>query len=323
MGCQCAHQCAKNYLPNKKELDSQDIEKEEKCENEITNNFKSKKKIINYRNNNNNNNFLNNNNNSNSTSNLFQSSTNQYSSFNNINENYLTNNKNNNFNSNFNNSNSYSNFNNNNLNSNFNSNSNFNNFNSNFPKKKENLIDFDINSLPEDEFSKFLFTKINEIRIDPKSFIPIIQSNKKKIKLDKKNRLIFQSNVKVALYEGISIFDEAINSLQITQPMEKLIFNPHLCIKLPKNENEIKDRNYLKKNVDFICNNNGAIVRSYWRDIVKDPETSFILMIVDDCGTNNSGRKRKDLLNPNMKFIGINSICIGKVFSCYVVLSDK
>ena len=30
MGCQCAHQCAKNYLPNKKELDSQDIEKEEK-----------------------------------------------------------------------------------------------------------------------------------------------------------------------------------------------------------------------------------------------------------------------------------------------------
>jgi hypothetical protein len=29
-------------------------------------------------------------------------------------------------------------------------------------------------------------------------------------------------------------------------------------------------------------------------------------VIVDDCGTNKSGRKRADLLNPEMKFIGIN-----------------
>ena len=108
----------------------------------------------------------------------------------------------------------------------------------------------------------------------------------------------------------------------MTQPMKKLIFNPHLCIELPKNENEIKDRNYLKNKINIICKN-GAIVKCYWRDIVKDPETSFILMIVDDCGTNNSWKKRADLLNPEMKFIGINSIFIGKLFACYIVLSDK
>ncbi len=284
MGCQCANQCAKNYLPNKKELDSQELEKEESNKNFDNNNEKLKsKKIINYRNINNNNNFTNNISN-NSTNNLFQYSTNQFSSFNNLNDIVEH------------------------------------NFNI---RKKENIIDFDTNISPEDDFSLYLFDEINKIRIDPKSYIQIIQSNKNKVMTDKKNRLIFKSKVKVALYQGIPIFDDAINSLQITQPMNKLIFNPHLCIKLPKNEDEIKDRMYLKKKINEICENNNVIVKSYWRDIVKDPETSFILMIVDDCGTNNSGRKRADLLNPEMKFIGINSIMIGKYFACYIVLSDK
>ncbi len=284
MGCQCANQCAKNYLPNKKELDSQELEKEESNKNFDNNNEKLKsKKIINYRNINNNNNFTNNISN-NSTNNLFQYSTNQFSSFNNLNDIVEH------------------------------------NFNI---RKKENIIDFDTNILPEDDFSLYLFDEINKIRIDPKSYIQIIQSNKNKVMTDKKNRLIFKSKVKVALYQGIPIFDDAINSLQITQPMNKLIFNPHLCIELPKNEDEIKDRMYLKKKINEICENNNVIVKSYWRDIVKDPETSFILMIVDDCGTNNSGRKRADLLNPEMKFIGINSIMIGKYFACYIVLSDK
>ena len=288
MGCQCANQCAKNYLPNKKELDSQELEKEENnkhFENK-NDNFDEKlksKKLINYRNINNNNNFTHNISN-NSTNNLFQYSTNQYSTFNNLNDIVEH------------------------------------NFNT---RKKENTIDFDTNILPEDEFSKYLFNEINKIRSDPKSFIPIIESNKNKVITDKKNRLIFNSKVKVALYQGIPIFDDAINSLQITQPMNKLIFNPNLCIDLPKNEDEIKDRLYLKKKINYICENKNVIVRSFWRDIVKDPETSFILMIVDDCGTNNCGRKRADLLNPEMKFIGINSIKIGKYFACYIVLSDK
>ena len=48
-------------------------------------------------------------------------------------------------------------------------------------------------------------------------------------------------------------------------------------------------------------------------DINIFPEDEFskflftkINVIVDDCGTNKSGRKRADLLNPEMKFIGIN-----------------
>ena len=44
-------------------------------------------------------------------------------------------------------------------------------------------------------------------------------------------------------------------------------------------------------------------------------------MIVDDTG-NKSGLKRKDILDPNMKYIGISSVMIGKRFSCYMTLGD-
>ena len=62
-------------------------------------------------------------------------------------------------------------------------------------------------------------------------------------------------------------------------------------------------------------------IKSYWRDIVKDPETSFILMIVDPSGKND-GNKRKSILDPNLKYIGICSVKIGKSFCCYLTFSN-
>ncbi len=64
----------------------------------------------------------------------------------------------------------------------------------------------------------------------------------------------------------------------------------------------------------------GINIRSYWRDVIKDPEISFLLMIVDDNG-HKSGKKRKDILNPNMKYIGISSVEINNNFACYITLS--
>ncbi len=102
--------------------------------------------------------------------------------------------------------------------------------------------------------------------------------------------------------------------------MEKLIFVPQLTIPLPTSEEVIKNINYLKNNVAEKLKN--INIKSYWRDIVKDPETSFILMIVDD-GKKNAGGKRKCILDPNIKYIGINSISFGKSFACCILLSEK
>ena len=102
--------------------------------------------------------------------------------------------------------------------------------------------------------------------------------------------------------------------------MEKLIYVPQLTIPLPTSEEEIKNKNYLKNNVTEKLKN--INIKSYWRDIVKDPETSFILMIVDD-SEKNVGQKRKNILDPNVKYIGINSTSFGKSFACYILLSEK
>ena len=51
-------------------------------------------------------------------------------------------------------------------------------------------------------------------------------NNLKQIKKKRKKngRLIYKSKVKVALKKGEESFDEAINQLKQTNPMEKLIF---------------------------------------------------------------------------------------------------
>ena len=201
--------------------------------------------------------------------------------------------------------------------------------NSEIEKKKEendyngnniNNEEDNINKKPEDEFSLYIFEHLNLLRENPQSFIDIIEESKKKITYDKNKRLVFKSVVKVALSKGEPAFDDAILVLQETKPMNKLIYNPNMNIPLPTTEEEIKDKNYLKNNVKELIKNKVKI-RTYWRDIINDPETSFILMIVDDSG-NKAGNKRKDLLNPDMKYIGICSTMIGKNFVCYLCFSE-
>ena len=67
--------------------------------------------------------------------------------------------------------------------------------------------------------------------------------------------------------------------------------------------------------------NSGINIKSFWRDVINDPEISFLLMIVDDNGPK-SGMRRKDILNPEMKYIGISSVEINKSFVCYITLSS-
>ena len=176
------------------------------------------------------------------------------------------------------------------------------------------------NLIPVDSFSQYIFSEINKIRKDPKQYIKIIENSKSKI-TKIKNRIIYKSKVKVALTKGIIAFDEAIDFLKETNSMNELIFNPKMCIEIPKSENDLIDKNYFKKKVKEISKK-GIYILTYWRDIIYDEESCFILMIVDDTG-DKSGLKRKDLLNPDMKFIGICSVTINKKFACYITLSDR
>ena len=118
---------------------------------------------------------------------------------------------------------------------------------------------------------------------------------------------------------GERAFDLAIEFLRDTEPMNKLIYNPNLTIEVPTNENDIKSKSFLpsqiKKKID-----SGVEIKSFWKDVIKDPDTCFILTIVDDSGKN-AGNKRSDILDKNSKYIGISSVKIGKSFACYIVIS--
>ena len=100
--------------------------------------------------------------------------------------------------------------------------------------------------------------------------------------------------------------------------MGKLIYNPDLTIVVPNNENDVKSKEYLPQQIQKKIDA-GINIKSFWKDIIKDPETCFILTIVDDSG-NNAGNKRNDILDKNNKFIGISSIKLGKSFACYIVI---
>ena len=185
-------------------------------------------------------------------------------------------------------------------------------------QNNNNLTSRSHNGEPEDSFSKYIFEHINALRENPQSFIDIIEKAKSHISIDKTGIKVYKTSVKVALDKGEEAFDEAIEILKKTEPMKKLKYNPDFVINLPKNEVDVKSKEYLMDQVKLKIDA-GVDVKSFWKDIVKDAESCFILTVVDDSGLN-AGNKRNDILNKDNKYIGISTARVGRSFACYIVL---
>lgn len=163
---------------------------------------------------------------------------------------------------------------------------------------------------------------INVIRQDPVAYADVIIDSMRNIIEDnnkddfKKNKIIYKKKVKVALTKGKPAFIEAAEQLRNLEPLPPLEFVPEICIPLPENETEMKDSNFLKNKV-LELKNDGIIIDIFYKDLVKIPEVSALLMIVDDSGKN-SGKKRMTLLDKDIKYIGVNSTFVGKTFIAYL-----
>ena len=181
---------------------------------------------------------------------------------------------------------------------------------------QQNIIN---NISPSDNYSCYFLSQINKIRTEPQSFIGVIEDSKANIIKDHLGRIIYNGKIKVCLNTGEAAFDEAIQFLKELEPMEPLIYNPQITINAPLNEDDILDKDDLNKKIRAMMNL-GFNFRSYWRDVIKDPEISFLLMIIDDNGIK-SGMKRKDILCPYVKYIGISSSEVNQNFVCYVTLA--
>ena len=166
---------------------------------------------------------------------------------------------------------------------------------------------------------------INQIRSDPKNYANEIEKSIKNIVEIKSNNLnkpkyIYKKKIKIALVKGEPAFKEAAEQLRNINPLPPLEFNKEICVPLPENEEDINDPNYLQEQIRLLKENTNVDI--FFKDLIKIPEISALLMIVDD-SEKNRGKKRHTLLNPDFKYIGISSKFFGKTFVAYFTFSKK
>ena len=165
---------------------------------------------------------------------------------------------------------------------------------------------------------------INKVRADPVSYADIIEDSMQYIIKEKdennppNERILFKKKIKAALNKGESVFKEAAQYLRSLTPLPPLEFNKDKCIPLPENEHELNDPNFLKGQVKLIRERTS--VNIFFKDFIKIPEVSGLLMFVDDTNKNER-KKRLALLDKDLKYIGVTSKFVGNKFIAYFALS--
>ena len=181
------------------------------------------------------------------------------------------------------------------------------------------------------QYNNRLFILINKIRENPYLYANIIEQSKKNILIkrdiikdektgleNEKKKIIYKEKLKVALCRGEPAFSEAIEILRNTNPLPPLKINPDIIIPLPEFESQTKDSSYLK---NFVSEMRKKInIDIYFKDLIKDPDISALLMIVDD-NFKNAGKKREAILNSEYKYIGISSKFYKKTFVAFLSFS--
>ena len=195
-----------------------------------------------------------------------------------------------------------------------------------------NPMDIEDNDyLTKNQFNQRAFELINLIRQNPPAFSQVVLDNINNIITEThkvKNKetgieenkplLFFKKKVKVNLFKGEQSFIDAANILKKTAPMNKLKFNKNIVIPLPDNKLDIMDSNFITSKVNEIRNHSN--INIYFKEYIKNPEIAVLMMIVDDV-ENMSGKKRDCILNPNLKYIGIDSKFIGETFIAHFSFS--
>ena len=198
-----------------------------------------------------------------------------------------------------------------------------------FSEKQNNEIDINENNqdknLKYSDYPQKMLDLINQIRANPSSYADVIEDSIQNIteeqdrKDESKIRIIYKKKVKVALNRGEIAFKKAAEELRGMEPLPPLILKNDICVPLPEEEAEIKDTSYLREQVKLIREKTNIDV--FFKDLIKIPEVSALLMIVDD-SEKNPGKKRKAVLNKDFKYIGISSKFIGKTFIAYFAFSQ-
>ena len=186
----------------------------------------------------------------------------------------------------------------------------------------DKVTDLDTNFVKEsnettNRFNSRVLDLINKIRRDPPSYANTILENIQYI-TNENNKLIFKKKVKVLLNKGEDAFRNAAEDLKKMGPMNDLTMKNEIAIPLPLSQEEIYDDALLINQVNIIRQNYNINV--YFKNMIKNPEIAVLLLIVDD-SVHSPGAKRRAILNPNFRKIGINSKFINTTFVSFFSFS--
>ncbi len=256
-----------------------------------------------------------------------------------------TNNDNNNNNNNINNSSNNISNNNNNINTNNKSNNNNDNnvetekkkiLKSVLKNKNKNEIEYNVEvsnilSSNKADYNTRVIDLINQIRSNPENYSEVIldniqfiskeiriKENDKTGQMEEKEEIFFQKKVKVKLNIGEKAFKRAAEYIKDLEPMDELVYKDEIKLMLPENEGQLNDNTFVKKQLTEIRKKYN--INAFFKDSVKNPEVGVLLMIVGD-SKNAENKKRNAILNPEYKYISVNSKFIGDSFLAYYSFS--
>ena len=172
-----------------------------------------------------------------------------------------------------------------------------------------------------DNYSKDTFDLINKIRAKPNKYADYIEDSMENIvelEEGEDKKIIFKKQLKVVLKSGEPAFREAAKFLREIDSLPPLNFKNELCVPIPTSANDIYNTSYLKRRIENMRQT--TKIDGYFKEMVKSPEISTLLMMVDDNGEN-TGKRRMLLLSRELKNVGISSGFVGGIFVAYFAFS--
>ena len=168
-----------------------------------------------------------------------------------------------------------------------------------------------------------IFKILNEIRQKPLSYANFIEDCMDNIietetGEKKEKKIIYEKGIKVQIKRGEPAFREAVKCLKNMDKVNTLLFENNLVVPLPSSESELNDKNYLQKQIAKI--RESRKVDAYFKDMVKDPKISALLIVADAYG--DGGKRRDIILDPDIKYVGISSGMVGDTFVSYFAFSS-
>ncbi len=172
-----------------------------------------------------------------------------------------------------------------------------------------------------ENYSTEVLKIINDIRTKPQRYADNIEDSMESIyesgEGDTK-KIVFKKQINVVLNRGEPAFREAAKKLRDMDPLPVFQLCDELRVPLPTSFSDLHNPNYLRNQINNMRQR--TKVDAYFKEMVKSPTISALLMIVDD-NKENSGKKRTLLLHKDLRKIGINSGFVDGTFVAYFAFS--